>query len=124
MATTGLIPFVTGYAVFLTMRALDQVRNSIHYPKLNVKIASSHGGLTPGPDGPTHQGQEDLNLMRAIGNATVIAAADALTTQRATWAAAEYVGPVYMSFTRDPVPFCAVCQQALTAVIDLYAPSP
>lgn len=105
MATTGLIPFVTGYAVFLTMRALDQVRNSIHYPKLNVKIASSHGGITPGPDGPTHQGQEDLNLMRAIGNATVIATADSLTTKRATWAVTEFVGPAYMSFTRDPVPF-------------------
>ena len=105
MATTGLIPFVTGYAVFLTMRALDQVRNSVHYPRLNVKIAASHGGITPGPDGPTHQGQEDLNLMRAIGNATVIAAADSLTTKRATWAAADYDGPVYMSFTRDPVPF-------------------
>ena len=104
MATTGLIPFVTGYAVFLTMRALDQVRNSVHYPRLNVKIASSHGGLTPGPDGPTHQGQEDLNIMRAIGNATVIATADSLTTKMATWAAAAYQGPVYMSLTRDPVP--------------------
>ncbi len=105
MATTGLIPFATGYAVFLTMRALDQVRNSIHYPRLNVKIASSHGGLTPGPDGPTHQGQEDLNIMRAIGNATVIATADSLTTKMATWAAAAFQGPVYMSFTRDPAPF-------------------
>ena len=105
MATTGLIPFATSYAVFLTMRALDQVRNSVHYPKLNVKIAASHGGITPGPDGPTHQGQEDLNIMRAIGNSTVIATADSLTTKMATWAAAEYQGPVYMSFTRDPVPF-------------------
>jgi transketolase len=105
MATTGLIPYATSYAVFLTMRALDQVRNSIHYPRLNVKIASSHGGITPGPDGPTHQGQEDLSLMRAIANATIVAAADSLTTRRATWAAAEWEGPVYLSFTRDPVPF-------------------
>ncbi len=105
MATTGLIPFATSYAVFLTMRALDQVRNSVHYPNLNVKIAASHGGITPGPDGPTHQGQEDLNIMRAIGNSTVIAAADSLTTKMATWAAAAYQGPVYMSFTRDPVPY-------------------
>jgi transketolase len=105
MATTGLIPFATSYAVFLTMRALDQVRNSIHYPRLNVKIASSHGGITPGPDGPTHQGQEDLSLMRAIANATIVAAADSLTTRRATWAAAAWEGPVYLSFTRDPVPF-------------------
>lgn len=105
MATTGLIPFATSYAVFLTMRALDQVRNSVHYPKLNVKIASSHGGITPGPDGPTHQGQEDLNIMRAIGNSTVIAPADSLTTRMATWAVAAFQGPVYLSFTRDPVPF-------------------
>lgn len=104
MATTGLIPFATTYAVFATMRALDQVRNSIHYPRLNVKIASSHGGITPGPDGPTHQGQEDLSIMRAIGNSTVVAAADSPTTQLATWAAAEREGPVYLSFTRDPVP--------------------
>ena len=104
MATTGLIPFATSYAVFLTMRALDQVRNSIHYPRLNVKIASSHGGITPGPDGPTHQGQEDLSLMRAIANSTVVAAADSMTTQMATFAAAEWEGPVYLSFTRDPVP--------------------
>jgi transketolase len=104
MATTGLIPFATTYAVFATLRALDQVRNSIHYPRLNVKIASSHGGITPGPDGPTHQGQEDLSIMRAIGGSTVVAAADSPTTKLATWAAAERDGPVYLSFTRDPVP--------------------
>jgi transketolase len=104
MATTGLLPFATTYAVFATMRALDQVRNSIHYPRLNVKIASSHGGITPGPDGPTHQGQEDLSLMRAIGGSTIVAAADPPTTKLATWAAAEREGPVYLSFTRDPVP--------------------
>ncbi len=104
MATTGLIPYATSYAVFLTMRALDQVRNSVHYPRLNVKLASSHGGITPGPDGPTHQGHEDLSLMRAIANATVVAGADAWTTKLATWAAAEWDGPVYLSFTRDPVP--------------------
>ncbi|MBL7198838.1 MAG: transketolase family protein [Anaerolineae bacterium] len=104
MATTGLIPFATTYAVFATMRALDQVRNSIHYPHLNVKIASSHGGITPGPDGPTHQGQEDLAIMRAIAGSTVVAAADSPTTILATWAAATWDGPVYLSFTRDPVP--------------------
>ena len=104
MATTGLIPYTTTYAVFATLRALDQIRNSIHYPRLNVKIACSHGGITPGPDGPTHQGQEDLSLMRAIAGSTVIAAADSPTTKLATWAAAEWEGPVYLSFTRDPVP--------------------
>lgn len=104
MATTGLIPYVTTYAVFASMRALDQVRNSIHYPRLNVKIAASHGGLTPGPDGVTHQGQEDLSIMRAIAGSTVIAPADAPTTKLAVWAAAEWEGPVYLSLTREPVP--------------------
>ena len=104
MATTGLIPYATTYAVFASMRALDMVRNSIHYPKLNVKIAASHSGITPGPDGVTHQGQEDLSIIRAIANSTIIAPADPATTKLAVWAAAEYVGPVYLSFTRDPVP--------------------
>jgi transketolase len=104
MATTGLIPYATTYAVFASMRALDMVRNSIHYPKLNVKIAASHGGITPGPDGVTHQGQEDLSLIRAIAHSTIIAPADPPTTKLAVWAAAEYEGPVYLSFTRDPVP--------------------
>jgi len=105
MATTGLIPFVSSYAVFITMRALDQVRNSVHYPRLNVKFAASHGGITPGPDGPTHQGQEDFNLIRAIGASTIVAAADPMSAELATWAAAAWDGPVYLSLTRDPVPY-------------------
>jgi transketolase len=104
MATTGLIPFANTYAVFASMRALDMVRNSIHYPHLNVKIAASHSGITPGPDGVTHQAQEDLSIMRAIAGSTVIAPADPTTTRMAVMAAAEYEGPVYLSFTRDPVP--------------------
>ena len=104
MATTGLIPFACTYAVFASMRALDMVRNSIHYPNLNVKIAASHSGITPGPDGVTHQGQEDMTIMRAIANSTVIAPADPDTTVMAVKAAAAYEGPVYLSFTRDPVP--------------------
>lgn len=104
MATTGLIPFASTYAVFASMRALDQVRNSIHYPRLNVKIAASHSGITPGPDGVTHQGQEDLSILRAIAHSTVIAPADPVTTKLAVSAAAEWNGPVYLSFTRDPVP--------------------
>jgi transketolase len=105
MATCGLIPFVSTYAVFASMRALDQVRNSICYTNLNVKIAASHSGITPGPDGVTHQGQEDLSLMRALPNMTIVAAADVLTTKLAVHAAAAWKGPVYLSFTRDPVPF-------------------
>jgi transketolase len=104
LATTGLIPFACTYAVFASLRALDMVRNSIHYPNLNVKIAASHSGITPGPDGVTHQGQEDMSIMRAIANATVIAPADPDTTVLAVRAAAAYEGPVYLSFTRDPVP--------------------
>ena len=104
MATTGLIPYASTYAVFASMRALDMVRNSIHYPRLNVKIAASHSGITPGPDGVTHQGQEDLSIMRAIAGSTIIAPADPSTTRLAVEAAAEYDGPVYLSFTRDPVP--------------------
>lgn len=104
MATTGLIPFACTYAVFASMRALDQVRNAIHYPGLNVKIAASHSGITPGPDGVTHQGQEDLSIMRAVANATVIAPADPDTTTLAIHAVTAYDGPVYLSFTRDPVP--------------------
>ncbi len=104
MATTGLIPFACTYAVFASMRALDMVRNSIHYPNLNVKIAASHSGITPGPDGVTHQGQEDMTIMRAIANSTVIAPADPDTTVLAVKAAVDYEGPVYLSFTRDPVP--------------------
>jgi transketolase len=104
MATTGLIPFASTYAVFASMRALDQVRNSIHYPHLNVKIAASHSGITPGPDGVTHQAQEDLSIMRSLATSTVIATADAPSTKLATYAAADWDGPVYLSFTRDPVP--------------------
>ena len=104
MATTGLIPFANTYAVFASMRALDMVRNSIHYPRLNVKIAASHSGITPGPDGVTHQAQEDLSIMRALAGSTVIAPADPTSTRMAVHAAAAYDGPVYLSFTRDPVP--------------------
>jgi len=104
MATTGLIPFANTYAVFASMRALDMVRNSIHYSRLNVKIAASHSGITPGPDGVTHQAQEDLSIMRALAGSTVIAPADPTSTRMAVHAAAAYNGPVYLSFTRDPVP--------------------
>ncbi|HHX44204.1 MAG TPA: transketolase family protein [Chloroflexi bacterium] len=104
MATTGVIPFVSTYAVFAALRALDQIRNSICYPRLNVKIAASHSGITAAPDGVTHQGQEDLAIMRALPHMTVIAAADRTTTHMATHAAAALEGPVYLSLSRDPVP--------------------
>ena len=105
MASTGLIPFVSTYAVFASMRALDQLRNSIHYPRLNVKVAASHSGITPGPDGVTHQAQEDMSILRCLANSTVIAPADPVSTKRAIHAVAEYDGPAYISFTRDPTPY-------------------
>lgn len=105
MATTGLIPFASGYAMFLSMRALDQVRNSVHYPHLNVKIAASHSGITPGPDGVTHQAQEDLSIIRTIAGSCVIAPADHMSAKMAVHAMAKYEGPVYLSLTRDPVPY-------------------
>lgn len=104
MATTGLIPFACTYAIFASMRALDQVRNSIHYTHLNVKIAASHSGITPGPDGVTHQAQEDLSIIRALAGSTILAPADPVTTRMTTLAAADWDGPVYLSLTRDPVP--------------------
>ena len=105
MASTGLIPFVSTYAVFASMRALDQLRNSIHYPRLNVKVAASHSGITPGPDGVTHQAQEDMSILRCLANSTVIAPADPVSTKMAIHAVAEYDGPAYISFTRDPAPY-------------------
>ena len=104
MATVGLIPFVSTYAVFASMRACEQVRTMICYPRLNVKIAASHGGLTPGQDGVTHQGLEDMALMRSLAGMTVIQPADAASTRKAVWAAAAHPGPVYLRLTRDPVP--------------------
>ena len=105
LATTGKIPFVSTYAVFGTMRACEQVRTFIAHTHLNVKIACSHGGVTPGSDGVTHQGTEDLGIMRTIPGMTVIMPADYNSTRRLVRAAALHTGPVYLRLTRDPVPF-------------------
>ena len=104
MATTGKIPFVSTYAVFGTMRACEQIRSFIAYPNLNVKIGCSHGGLTPANDGVTHQATEDLGMMRIIPGMTVIMPADYYAAKKLIKAAARYYGPVYLRFTRDPVP--------------------
>lgn len=104
MATTGKIPFVSTYAVFGSMRMCEQVRTSICYPNLNVKIACSHGGLTPANDGVTHQAIEDMGIYRTIPNMTVIMPADYFSAKKLVKAAAKKVGPVYLRFTRDPVP--------------------
>lgn len=104
MATTGKTPIVSTYAVFGSMRACEQVRTFIAYPELNVKIMVSHAGVTPAGDGVTHQGTEDLGIMRTIPNLTVVMPADYCATKKLVRAAVEHVGPVYMRFTRDPVP--------------------
>jgi transketolase len=105
LATMGKIPFVSTYAVFGSMRMCEQVRTSICYPNLNVKLACSHGGITPGNDGVTHQAIEDMGIYRTIPNMTVIMPADYHSTRKLIRKAAEYDGPVYLRFTRDAVPF-------------------
>mgnify|MGYP001827747386 FL=1 len=104
LSSCGKIPFVSTYAAFASMRACEQVRTFIAYPRANVKICPSHGGLTPGNDGPTHQATEDLGIMRTIPNMTVCMPTDANVTYRAVFAAAELEGPLYLRLTRDPVP--------------------
>ncbi len=105
MAHAGLIPFVSTYAIFATLRGLDMIRNSVCYTRANVKIACSHAGITPAEDGATHQGQEDLTIMRALPHMTVIAPADEVATHKAVHAAAAWPGPVYLSLTKEPLPF-------------------
>ncbi len=104
LATTGLVPFISTFAVFASMRACEQVRTSICYPELNVKIVPSHGGLTIGENGVTHQAQEDLAIMRALPNMTILVPADALEVRRAVRASAEWDGPVYLRLARPGVP--------------------
>ena len=104
LATCGKIPFVTTYAVFGSMRMLEQIRQEVCYPKLNVKIACSHGGLTPANDGASHQCVEDLGILRTIPGMTVVAPADYQSAYKLVKKAAEFEGPVYLRFTRDPIP--------------------
>lgn len=103
-ATAGKIPFASTFAIFATGRAYDQVRNSIGYPGLNVKIAATHAGITVGEDGGSHQSIEDLSLMRGIPGMTVLNPADAIETEKLILAAAAYNGPVYIRLGREPVP--------------------
>ncbi len=103
-AAAGKIPFASSFAVFAVGRAYDQIRNSIAYPKLNVKIAATHAGLTVGEDGGSHQMLEDIALMRALPNMTVIVPADGVETKQVIMAAAAYDGPVYIRLGRPKVP--------------------
>ncbi|MGE5583396.1 MAG: transketolase family protein [Bacillota bacterium] len=104
LATAGKIPFASSFAVFATGRAYDQVRNTIGYPGLNVKIAATHAGPTVGEDGGSHQSIEDVTLMRVIPGMTVLNPADAVETEKLIFAAAEHKGPVYIRLGREPVP--------------------
>ena len=104
LATAGKIPFVSSFAMFAAGRAFEQVRNSVGYPHLNVKIGATHAGITVGEDGASHQCNEDIALMRTIPGMVVMCPADDIEAKAAVKAAAEYVGPVYMRFGRAACP--------------------
>jgi len=104
MATCGKIPFVVTYAAFGSMRICEMIRQEICYPNLNVKIACSHGGLTPANDGASHQAIEDMGIMRTLPNMTVIMPADYYAAKALVKQAVETYGPMYLRFTRDAVP--------------------
>jgi transketolase len=104
LSVCGKIPFASSFAIFATGRAYDQVRNTIAYPGLNVKIAATHAGITVGDDGGSHQSIEDIALMRVIPGMTVLNPADAAETEKLIFAAAEYQGPVYIRLGREPMP--------------------
>ena len=104
LSTTGLVPFVSSFAMFAAGRAFEQVRNSIGYPHLNVKIGATHGGISVGEDGASHQCCEDFALMRSIPGMVVICPADGVEAEAAVKAAYEYDGPVYLRFGRLAIP--------------------
>ena len=104
LASTGLVPFASSFAMFAAGRAYEQVRNSIGYPHLNVKIGATHAGISVGEDGATHQCNEDIALMRTIPGMTVICPSDDVEARAAVKAAYEYQGPVYLRFGRLAVP--------------------
>ena len=104
IATTGTIPFVSSFAMFAAGRAFEQVRNSVGYPHLNVKIGATHAGITVGEDGATHQCNEDIALMRTIPGMTIINPSDAVEAMAAVEAAILHKGPVYLRFGRAAVP--------------------
>jgi transketolase len=104
LASAGKIPFTSTFAIFQTGRAWEQIRQSICYPNLNVKLVATHGGITVGEDGATHHCVEDIALMRVLPNMTVIIPADAYETEKAVIAAFEHKGPVYIRISREKFP--------------------
>ena len=104
LASTGLVPFASSFAMFAAGRAFEQIRNSIGYPALNVKIGATHGGISVGEDGASHQCCEDFALMRSIPGMVIICPADAMEAEAAVKAAYAHQGPVYLRFGRLAVP--------------------
>ena len=104
LSTTGLVPFASSFAMFAAGRAFEQVRNSVGYPHLNVKIGATHGGISVGEDGASHQCCEDFALMRSIPGMVVMSPSDYVEAKAMTKAAYEYNGPVYMRMGRSAVP--------------------
>ena len=104
MATSGLIPYVSSFAVFASGRAYDQIRSSIAYPKLNVKICATHAGITVGEDGATHQMLEDISMMRTLPNMTVLSTSDDVQTKGAVKEISKIEGPVYLRLARLATP--------------------
>ena len=104
LALSGKVPFASAFAGFISGRVYDQIRMTVAYSNLNVKICASHSGLTVGEDGATHEMMEDLGLMRMLPNMVVLNPCDYNQTKMATIAAAEYEGPVYIRFGRPAVP--------------------
>ena len=104
LSTAGKIPFASTFAMFATGRSFEIIRNSVCYPKLNVKIAATHAGITVGEDGATHQALEDISIMRSLPNMIVLNPADAVETRQCILKAAEYNGPVYIRLGRSGVP--------------------
>lgn len=113
LAASGKLPFVSTFAIFLTGRVYDQIRQSIAYPKMNVKIVATHAGITVGEDGATHQMIEDIALMSVLPHMTVIVPADAPETEKTIWAISEYDGPVYVRLGRAEIPVCTGMDECL-----------
>ena len=104
MSTMGLVPFISTFAIFASGRCFEQIRNSIGYPHLNVKICATHGGLSVGADGATHQCNEDFGIMRTIPGMVVMSPSDDIEARKMVKAAYDYEGPVYIRFGRSPIP--------------------
>lgn len=104
LATCGKLPYVVTYAAFGSMRMCEMIRQEICYPNLNVKIACSHGGVTPANDGASHQAIEDMGIMRTLPNMAVVMPADYVSAKKLMHLSAAYEGPMYLRFTRDAIP--------------------